>query len=132
MLLSLIFRPTVDMHAQATTTDWRRVDFVASSRWRTLSRGSHENGAADFLASGAHPSDEPLDTDIVLDPQDPGFAQTGLEVRSPIRIHRLLANNVIVETPMSNPDSTRLTRTVTKSSSLSQRVGFDESCFRDG
>ena len=33
---------------------------------------------------------EPLDTDIVLDPQDPGFAQTGLEVRSTIRIHRLL------------------------------------------
>ena len=34
--------------------------------------------------------DEPLDTDIVLDPQDPDFAQTGLQVRSTIRIHRLL------------------------------------------
>jgi mRNA interferase MazF len=34
--------------------------------------------------------DEPLDSDIVLDPQDPGFAQTGLQVRSTIRIHRLL------------------------------------------
>lgn len=34
--------------------------------------------------------DEPLDTDILLDPQDPGFAQTGLQVRSTIRTHRLL------------------------------------------
>lgn len=34
--------------------------------------------------------DEPLDTDIGLDPQDPDFAQTGLQVRSTIRIHRLL------------------------------------------
>jgi len=33
---------------------------------------------------------EPLDTDIVLDPQDPSFAQTGLQVRSTIRTHRLL------------------------------------------
>ena len=34
--------------------------------------------------------DELLDTDIVLDPRDPDFAQTGLQVRSTIRIHRLL------------------------------------------
>ena len=34
--------------------------------------------------------DEPLHTDIVLDPQDPDFAQTGLQIRSTIRIHRLL------------------------------------------
>jgi len=34
--------------------------------------------------------DEPLDTDIVLDPEDPDFAQTGLQVRSTIRVHRLL------------------------------------------
>jgi mRNA interferase MazF len=33
---------------------------------------------------------DPLDTDIVLDPKDPDFAQTGLQVRSTIRIHRLL------------------------------------------
>jgi len=41
--------------------------------------------------------DEPLDTDVVLDPQDPDFAQTGLQVRSMIRTHRLLtvASNVI-------------------------------------
>ena len=31
--------------------------------------------------------DDPLDTDIVLDPQDPGFAQTGLQARSTIRTH---------------------------------------------
>ena len=34
--------------------------------------------------------DDLLDTDIVLDPQEPGFAQTGLQVRSTIRTHRLL------------------------------------------
>jgi hypothetical protein len=34
--------------------------------------------------------DELLDTDVVIDPQDQGFAQTGLQVRSTIRIHRLL------------------------------------------
>src|SRR5439155_23724661 len=34
--------------------------------------------------------DEPLDTDIVLDPLDSDFAQTGLQVRSTVRIHRLL------------------------------------------
>lgn len=34
--------------------------------------------------------DEPLDTDIGLDPQDPDFAETGLHVRSTIRLHRLL------------------------------------------
>jgi mRNA interferase MazF len=33
---------------------------------------------------------ESLNTDIVLDPQDPEFVQTGLQVRSTIRIHRLL------------------------------------------
>jgi mRNA interferase MazF len=34
--------------------------------------------------------DELLDTDVVIDPQDPDFAQTGLQVRSTIRTHRLL------------------------------------------
>jgi hypothetical protein len=34
--------------------------------------------------------DELLDTDVVLDAQDPEFAQTGLQVRSTIRTHRLL------------------------------------------
>jgi len=41
-----------------------------------------------FVTSRA--PDQPQDTDVVLDPDDPDFAQTGLEVRSTIRIHRLL------------------------------------------
>jgi mRNA interferase MazF len=41
--------------------------------------------------------DELLDSDVVLDPGDPDFAQTGLQVRSTIRTHRLLtvASSVI-------------------------------------
>ncbi|OFW02481.1 MAG: PemK-like protein [Acidobacteria bacterium RIFCSPLOWO2_02_FULL_68_18] len=41
--------------------------------------------------------DELLDTDVVLDPQDAEFAQTGLQARSTIRTHRLLtvASSVI-------------------------------------
>ncbi len=34
--------------------------------------------------------DEPLDTDVVVDPQDADFTNTGLQVRSIIRTHRLL------------------------------------------
>lgn len=49
---------------------------------------SHRHIVLAFVTS--REPDEPLDTDIVLDPQDPGFAQTGLQVRSTIRIHRLL------------------------------------------
>lgn len=49
---------------------------------------SHRHIVLAFVTSRA--PDEPLETDVVLDPQDPGFAQTGLEVRSTIRIHRLL------------------------------------------
>jgi mRNA interferase MazF len=41
--------------------------------------------------------DELLDSDVVFDPEDPAFAQTGLQVRSTIRTHRLLtvASSVI-------------------------------------
>jgi hypothetical protein len=41
--------------------------------------------------------DELLDTGVMIDPQDQGFAQTGLQVRSTIRTHRLLtvASNII-------------------------------------
>jgi len=49
---------------------------------------SHRHIVLAFVTS--REPDDPLDTDIVLDPQDPSFAQTGLEVRSTIRIHRLL------------------------------------------
>ena len=49
---------------------------------------SHRHIVLAFVTSRA--PDDPLDTDIVLDPQDPGFAPTGLQVRSTIRTHRLL------------------------------------------
>lgn len=49
---------------------------------------SHRHIVLAFVTS--RPPDEPLDTDIVLDPEDPGFAQTGLQVRSTIRTHRVL------------------------------------------
>ena len=49
---------------------------------------SHRHIVLAFVTS--RQPDEPLDTDIVLDPQDPDFARTGLQVRSTIRIHRLL------------------------------------------
>lgn len=49
---------------------------------------SHRHIVLAFVTS--RQPDEPLDTDILLDPQDPGFAQTGLQVRSTIRTHRLL------------------------------------------
>ena len=49
---------------------------------------SHRHIVLAFVTS--RQPDEPLGTDIVLDPQDPDFAQTGLQVRSTIRIHRLL------------------------------------------
>jgi mRNA interferase MazF len=49
---------------------------------------SHRHIVLAFVTS--REPEEPLDTDVVLDPQDPGFAQTGLQVRSTIRTHRLL------------------------------------------
>ena len=49
---------------------------------------SHRHIVLAFVTS--REPDDPLDTDIVLDPQDPGFAQTGLQVRSTLRTHRLL------------------------------------------
>ena len=49
---------------------------------------SHRHIVLAFVTS--RQPDEPLDTDVVLDPEDSGFAQTGLQVRSTIRTHRLL------------------------------------------
>jgi mRNA interferase MazF len=49
---------------------------------------SHRHIVLAFVTS--RQPDEPLDTDVVLDPRDPSFAQTGLQVRSTIRTHRLL------------------------------------------
>lgn len=49
---------------------------------------SHRHIVLAFVTS--RQPNEPLDTDIVLDPEDPDFAQTGLQVRATIRVHRLL------------------------------------------
>ncbi|MGH9348560.1 MAG: type II toxin-antitoxin system PemK/MazF family toxin [Vicinamibacterales bacterium] len=49
---------------------------------------SHRHIVLAFVTS--RQPDDPLDTDVVLDPEDPGFAQTGLQVRSTVRTHRLL------------------------------------------
>ncbi len=49
---------------------------------------SHRHIVLAFVTS--RQPDDQLDTDVVLDPQDPDFAQTGLQVRSTIRLHRLL------------------------------------------
>lgn len=49
---------------------------------------AHRHIVLAFVTS--RPSEDALDTDIVLDPQDPDFTGTGLQVRSTIRIHRLL------------------------------------------
>jgi mRNA interferase MazF len=55
----------------------------------------HRHFVLAFMTSRHH--DELLDSDVVLDMQDPEFAQTGLQVRSTIRTHRLLtvASSVI-------------------------------------
>lgn len=50
--------------------------------------GAHRHIVLAFVTS--RQPDDPLDTDIVLDPGDPDFAQTGLHVRSTVRTHRLL------------------------------------------
>ena len=50
--------------------------------------GAHRHIVLAFVTS--RQPDNPLDTDIVLDPGDPDFAQTGLHVRSTVRAHRLL------------------------------------------
>lgn len=49
---------------------------------------SHRHIVLAFVTS--REPDELLDTDVVLDPQDPDFGTTGLQVRSTIRTHRLL------------------------------------------
>ena len=56
---------------------------------------SHRHIVLAFVTS--RQPDQLLDTDVVLDPRDAGFSETGLQVRSTIRIHRLLtvASSVI-------------------------------------
>ena len=43
---------------------------------------AHRHIVLAFVTS--RPSEDPLDTDIALDPQDPDFAGTGLQVRSTV------------------------------------------------
>jgi mRNA interferase MazF len=57
--------------------------------------GPHHHIVLAFITS-REPS-EPLASDVVLDSQDPDFGQTGLQVRSTLRVHRLVtvASSVI-------------------------------------
>ncbi len=57
--------------------------------------GDHHHVVLAFITS--RQPDDPLATDVVLDPRDPEFGQTGLRVRSTLRVHRLLtvASSVI-------------------------------------
>ncbi len=50
--------------------------------------GAHRHVVLAFVTSRV--PDDPLDTDIILDPDDSDFVQTGLHVRSTVRAHRLL------------------------------------------
>jgi mRNA interferase MazF len=57
--------------------------------------GAHRHIVLAFVTS--RQPEDPLPTDITLDPNDPDFAETGLQLRSTIRTHRLLtvSSNVI-------------------------------------
>jgi len=50
--------------------------------------GPHRHIVLAFITS--REPDEPLASDVVLDPQDADFGQTGLQVRSTLRVHRLV------------------------------------------
>ena len=53
--------------------------------------------------------DDPLDTDIPLDPGDPDFAQTGLHVRSIVRAHRLLTvSSTVIKRELGHLSAERL------------------------
>jgi len=66
---------------------------------------AHRHIVLAFVTS--RPSEDPLDTDIALDPQDPDFAGTGLQVRSTIRIHRLLTQVSVAFRSAIRPDQQR-------------------------
>ncbi len=57
--------------------------------------GPHRHIVLAFITS--RQPEEPLASDVTLQPQDPGFGDTGLQVRSTLRVHRLVtvASNVI-------------------------------------
>jgi mRNA interferase MazF len=50
--------------------------------------GPHRHVVLAFVTSQVEPA--PLPSDLVLDPRDPGFAQTGLRLPSTLRLHRLM------------------------------------------
>jgi mRNA interferase MazF len=57
--------------------------------------GPHRHIVLAFITS--RQPDEPLASDVVLDPQDPDFSVTGLQVRPTLRAHRVVtvASNVV-------------------------------------
>ncbi len=50
--------------------------------------GTYRHVVAAFVSSRA--VQEPLDTDLLLDPSHPDFAESGLRVPSTLRLHRLM------------------------------------------
>jgi len=50
--------------------------------------GEHRHVVLAFVTSRV--GDTPLDTDLVLEPDDPDFMATGLRVPSTLRLHRLM------------------------------------------
>jgi mRNA interferase MazF len=50
--------------------------------------GPHRHVVLAFVTSQADPA--PVPSDLVLDPRDPDFAQTGLRLLSTLRLHRLM------------------------------------------
>jgi mRNA interferase MazF len=53
--------------------------------------GPHRHVVLAFVTSRVPP--EPLETDLVIDTEDPDFALTGLHVSSALQLHRLLTAN---------------------------------------
>jgi mRNA interferase MazF len=63
--------------------------------------GSHRHVVLAFITS-REPGD-PLATDVALDPGHPDFEQTGLRVRSTLRVHRLLTlSSTIIQRELGN------------------------------
>ena len=69
--------------------------------------GNHSHVVLAFVTS--RQPDDPLDTDIALDPGDPDFALTGLRVRSVVRAHRLLTvSSTVIKRELGRLSTERL------------------------
>ncbi len=69
--------------------------------------GTHRHVVLAFVTS--RQPDDPLDTDIALDPDDSDFSQTGLRVRSIVRAHRLLTvSSIAIKRELGNLSAERL------------------------